>query len=257
MTTLIDRYRSGDCQAVRSLLLASIDADASGEQLAVATEVADEFVSRSIANLSQLYEALLAIEYRFFDADAAFVLHEFPDEDSVAEFEKRMGKMPLLAARWYRQIKSLNFRQDYRQLTDPASPLAGLGWNMAFIVESLTEAANHWEQHRAQQEENDLHAERAGYPKYGPLTPALLTGGCATNNDCKGFDLPSFRFDDVLYNDGGGDRYFGDEIAEAFLCKGFPSLVAPERVRKFVRDLYGEPDREYLSKRLPSRLDVV
>ena len=257
MTTLIHQYRSGDCQTVRSLLVESIDADASEEQLMAATEVADEFVSRSIANLSRLHEALLGIEYHFFDADAAFVLHEFPDEDSVAEFEKQMGKMPLLASRWYRQIKSLNFRQDYRQLTDSESPLAGLGWKTALIVQSLEDALDFWEELRAQQEENDLHAERAGYPKYGPLAPALLTGGCATNNDCKGFDLPSFRFDDVFYNEGFGDHYFGDEIAQAFLCRGFPSLVASERERKIVRDLYGEPDLQYLSERLPQRLDVV
>ena len=53
--------------------------------------VADEFVCRSIDNLSKLYDALLTIEYQFADPSNAFVLNLSPNDNSVAEFEKRMG----------------------------------------------------------------------------------------------------------------------------------------------------------------------
>lgn len=251
------RYVSGDCQSVRDTLRASIGADSAAEEVDVARAVADEFVSRSIANLSRLYDALLTIEYEFSDPGNAFVLHHSPSDDSVTDFEDEMGRMPLIASRWYRRIKSLDFTQAYKQLTDRQSPLAGLGWNVSFIAQSLEKARGHWAEHCRQCEEDDRHREAAGYPMGGPPARALLTGGCASNNDCKGFNLPSFQFDDVLYNDGGGDQYFGDEIARGFLCGGFPVLSAHERTLKILRRLYGEPDREYLSKKLPAKYEVL
>jgi hypothetical protein len=257
MADLRTRYVSGDCQSVRDALRASIGADSASEDVAIAKAVADEFVSRSIANLSRLYEALLTIEYEFADPASAFVLHISPNDDSVADFERHMGRMPLIASRWYRRIKSVNFTQTYKQLTDRQSQLAGLGWNSLFITQALEKAQEHWTEHCRQCEEDNRHLEAAGYPRHSIPPRALFTGGCASNNDCKGFDLPSFRFDDVLYNDGGGDQYFGDEIAHGFVCGGFPVLSAHERTLKIVRTLYGEPDREYLSKRLPASYEAV
>lgn len=251
------QYLSGECQAVRSALTAMIDANSSSEQLGIATEVADEFVNRCIANLSRLYDALLAVRYEFADPANAFVLHESPDEDSVAEFEREMGKVPLLVSRWYRRIRSVDFRQTYRQMTDRRSPLAGLGWGVPFIVQSLGKAKEHWNGHRRQCAEDDRHQADAGYPTCGPPAPALLTGGCASNNDCKGFRLPSFRFDDVLYNDGGGDQYFGDEIALGFRQRGLPMLSARKRTLGAIGSLYGSPDIEYLSTRLPGSYEEV
>jgi hypothetical protein len=257
MPQLITRYLSGDCQAVRDLLLASISADSPPEQVTEAIEVADEFVRRSIDNLSRLHDALLAVEYQFADAENAFVLHESPDDSLVADFERRMGKVPLLASRWYRQVRSLDFSQTYDQLTDRSSPLAGLGWNVPFIVQSLAQAEKHWIEHVEEQEEDDRYRKEAGMPPLGPPTPELLIGGCASNNECKSFALPSFQFDDVLYNDGGGDQYFGDQIADGFRNGGFPVLSATDRTLKTVRTLYGEPNREYLLTRLPDNFEVV
>jgi hypothetical protein len=257
MADLRTRYVSGDCQSVRDALKASINAESTAEEVAIARAVADEFVSRSVANLSRLYEALVTIGYEFADPAVAFLLHNSPNDDSVADFEKQMGTIPLLASRWYRRIKSVDFSQTYEQLTDRQSPLAGLGWNALFIAQSLENAQEHWAEHCRQCEEDNRHREAAGYPTHGTPTRALFTGGCASNNDCKGFDLPSFRFDDVLYNDGGGDQYFGDEIAHGFVCGGFPVLSAQERTLKIVRTLYGEPDRKYLSKKLPTKYEAV
>lgn len=257
MTDLRTLYLSGDCQSVRDALKASIDADSAAADIAMATEVADEFVSRSIANLSRLYEALVTIGYEFADPANAFVLHNSPSEDSVAGFEKQMGRMPTIASRWYQRIKSVDFTQTYKQLTDRQSPLAGLGWNIPFITQTLERAQEHWEEHCRQCEEDNRHLAAAGEPTRGPPSRALLIGGSASNCDCKGFDLPSFRFDDVLYNDGGGDKYFGDEIARAFAYGGFPVLSAHERTLKVVRRLYGEPDREYLAKKLPTSYITV
>jgi hypothetical protein len=257
MTDLRTRYLSGDCQSVRDALRASIDADSAAAEIAVATGVADEFVSRSIANLSRLYDALVTVGYEFADPANAFVLHNSPSEDSVAEFEKQMGRMPLIASRWYRRIKSVDFTQTYKQLTDRHSPLAGLGWNVPFITQSLEKAQEHWEEHCRQCAEDNRYLAAAGEPTRGPPSRTLLIGGSASNCDCKGFNLPSFRFDDVLYNDGGGDQYFGDEIASAFAYGGFPVLSAEERTLKVVRRLYGEPDREYLSKKLPKTYETV
>lgn len=248
---------SGDCQAVRDALRASIDADSAAAEIAIATGVADEFVSRSIANLSYLYHALVTVGYDFEDPTNAFVLHDSPSEDSVAEFEERMGRMPLIASRWYRRIKSVDFSQTYKQLTDRQSPLAGLGWNVPFITQSLEKAREHWEEHCRQCEEDNRYLAAAGEPTRRPPSHVLLIGGSASNNDCKGFGLPSFRFDDVLYNDGGGDKYFGDEIAGAFAYGCFPVLSAQERTLKIVRTLYGEPDREFLSKKLPTTYVTV
>lgn len=257
MTDLQTRYVSGDCQSVRDALTGSIDADSTAAEVAIAKAVADEFVSRSIANLSRLYDALLSIRYEFSDPAKAFVLHDSPSEDSVVNFEKQMGRMPLIASRWYRRIKSLDFTQTYKQLTDRQSPLAGLGWSVPFIAQSLEKAQQQWAEHCKQCEGDDRHRAAAGYPTSGPPVRALLTGGWASNNDSKGFNLPSFRFDDVLYNDGGGDQYFGDEIARGFLCGGFPVLSAQKRTLKIVRTLYGEPDREYLSKKLPTTFEPL
>jgi hypothetical protein len=257
MTDLRTRYLAGDCQPVRDALRASIDADSAAEDVAVATAVADEFVSRCIANLSRLYDALVTVRYEFDDPANAFVLHNSPSEDSVANFEKQMGRMPLIASRWYRWIKSVDFTQTYKQLTDRQCPLAGLGWNVLFIAQSLEKAQEQWAELCRQCEEDNRHLEAAGCPTRGAPPRALFTGGYASNNDCKGFDLPSFRFDDVFYNDGGGDQYFGDEIAHGFLRGGFPVLYAHESTLKVVRRLYGEPDREYLSKNLPTRYEAV
>lgn len=165
--------------------------------------------------------------------------------------------MPLIASRWYRRIKSVDFTQSYKQLTARQSPLAGLGWNVPFIAQSLEKAREHWAEDCRQCEEDNRHLGSAGYPTHGPPPHALFTGGCASNNDFKGFDLPSFRFDDVLYNDGGGDRYFGDEIAQGFIRGGFPVLSANRRTLKIVRRLYGEPDREFLSTKLPTKYEAV
>lgn len=257
MTDLKTRYVSGDCQSVRDALRESIDADAAPAEVAIATAVADEFVSRSVANLSRLYDALISIGYEFSNHSNALVLHNFSSDSSVVDFEKQMGRMPLIASRWYRRIKSVDFTQNYKQLTDRQSPLVGLGWNVLFIVQSLEQAIEHWAKHCRQCEEDDRHRAAAGHLPHGPPSHRLLIGGSASNCECKGFDLPSFRFDDVLYNDGDGDRYFGDEIAGGFLYSGFPVLSADERTLKNVRRLYGEPDREYLLKKLPPIYEVL
>jgi hypothetical protein len=257
MTDLATQYISGECESVRDALKASINANSTPQQLAIAISVADEFVRRAVRNLSRLYDALLAVGYQFTDATSALLLNDPADEHSVTAFEKQMGKMPLLASRWYRRIKSADFRQTYEQLTDRKSPLAGLGWNVPFIVQSLEKAWEHWAEHLKRSKEDDRHRENFGHPPSVPPAPVLLTGGCASNNDCKGFALPSSRFDEVLYNDGGGDQYFGDEIAHGFAQGAFPALQAPERIMKIVRSLYGEPDRAYLSTRLPANYEAL
>lgn len=245
---LHSRYLAGDCQAVRDLLRGSIGVDSTPEEIAVATAVADEFVSRSIDNLSRLYDALLAVEYQFADVAGAFVLNDPPDEDSVAAFERQMGKLPLIAARWYRRLRSVDFTQTYEQMTDRASPLAGLGWNITLVVQAFDTAIEHWrERYRPGEEAGESIEE----------LPYLLTGGYASNNDPKGFQLPSEKFDDVFYNDGDGDQFFGDDIADAFSWRGFPVLVASRSTLRIVHTLYGEPDVEYLMARLPDRLAPV
>lgn len=257
MSDLLVRYTAGDCQAVRDALKASIDSDSSPDQLAVATAVADEFVSRAARNLARLHEALVAVGYEFADAPNALVLNDEPDERSVAEFEKQMGKMPLIASRWYRRIKSVDFSQSLEQLKDRQSPLSALGWGVRFIVQSFEKAQEHWAEHRRERQKNDRQRVEFGVPAIGPLTPRLFTGGCASSNECMGFDLPSSRFDDVLYDEGEGDQYFGDEIAGGFAAGGLPILCAPKRILKVVRSVYGEPDRAYLSGRLPANYEPM
>jgi hypothetical protein len=54
------------------------------------------------------------------------------------------------------------------------------------------------------------------------VVPGLPLGGWASNCDPKGFPLPCFGIDAVIYNDGGGDTYFVDELRSAFQWGGFP-----------------------------------
>ena len=257
MGDLISRYKSGDCQAVRDALKTYINLDSSRDDCAIASAVADEFVSRAVENLCELYEALQKIGYQFSDPQNAFVLNDPPDDVSVCRFEVKMGRMPLLASCWYRKIRSLDFSQSDNQFTDPSSQLAGLGWNTPFIVQSLEKAINHWEDHCHQNDLDNQWRRKSGLAPCAPSAPVLLTGGCASNNDCKGFSLPSSRFDDVLYNEGFGDQYFGDEIARGFQIGGFPVLAASDSTLRLVHSLYGKPDQSFLLTHLPSKFRVI
>lgn len=178
--------------------------DSSAEELEVANGVADAFVNRAAANLSNIYEAFLQkIGYHFAEPEDALVLNDTPDDTSVVCFESEMGRMPLLAGRWYRRIRSVNFIQADQQFTDSGSPLAGLGWNTPLIFQSLDKAREHWKEHCNRSARDRRFREQLGFKTETPSFPMLLTGGSASNNDCKGINLPSFKFDDVLYNNRG------------------------------------------------------
>ena len=220
----------------------------------MARKVADEFVSRAAAGLFLFHEVLQKVGYHFAQPERAFVLNDLPDDASVQSFEAEMVRMPLLAARWCRRIQSVDFSQADEQFTDSQSPLAGLGWNTPLIIQSLKTAREHWRKHCDRSEEDRRFLEKVRLTPESPCSPLLFTGGCASNNECKGFALPSSRFDDTLYNDGAGDRCFGDEIAGGFSCLGFPVLKARPQTLKLVHSLYGKPDYAFLSMHLPKSL---
>ncbi len=247
MSGLLFSYKSGGYAEVREALLSLEGEDSESE----AIDVADEFVSRSIRNLTRIYEALVSVGYDFENPTESLVVSSSVDDQSVADFEARMGRIPTLAKRWYLRIKSVDFTQTFDQMTDSQSPLAGLGWNTPFIFQSLGKALSHWEHHQSGCDEFCEEVDA------NSISRELLTGGCASNNDCKGLQLPSNGFDEVLYDEGFGPHYFGDEISRGFLHKGFPVLTASKETLKFVRSLYGETNIDYVNQKLPCDLERV
>jgi hypothetical protein len=250
MNDLLATYREGNCKEVRDAVCRSWS-NLDREKL---IEIADEFVERSIQNLKRIHDSLLKLGYRFASPDSCFVLHEFPDDNATQSLKTSLGEIPLIVDRWYRRVKSVDFSQCHEQFTDRTSPLSGLGWHTLLIVQSIDNALQQWEEYCEGCESDNEHRKKNGDPVSPAPSPVLFIGGSASNCDSKGFELPNSGFDGVLYNDGGGDMRFGDELAEAFGCCGFPVLNAPESTLKLIRTLYGNPDTEFVRSQMPKDL---
>jgi hypothetical protein len=78
------------------------------------------------------------------------------------------------------------------------------------------------------------------------LTWGLPLGGWASNCEPKGFQLPCSGVDAVIYNDGGGDTYFVDELRSAFRWGGFPFWQRSLKKSDFYSPMEYRPNFEKL-----------
>jgi hypothetical protein len=68
----------------------------------------------------------------------------------------------------------------------------------------------------------DVEMSRNALPVPFGIDRFFPTGGVASNNMRKGFQLPCHQFDGVLHNDGDGDIYLLGALRSAFEHGGFP-----------------------------------
>jgi hypothetical protein len=227
-----DRYTAGEYVPVWKELIALGEVVCAEPLRSEAIQVCKEIVRRASINLRMLHTRLLNLGYEFAEPNAAFVEAVADPSDRIDEFEQELGAMPLIARTWYSVIASVDFRQAdsqrvYRQaLRPPAGPdIFGLGSHPVLLFQSLArsqqqfqEMAEEQEGHMRQPHGSDLEGseERVPFASFFPLS------GWASNCDPVGFRLPCLGVDGVIFNDGGGDAYFVDQLRGAFRWGGFP-----------------------------------
>jgi hypothetical protein len=190
-------------------------------------DVAKEFVSRSLANLRTLQHKLLDLGYKFKHPDVILVESDTRTAASVSSLEEKFGNLPLVLRHWYDVIDSVDFSQTDDQLNaaeyvDESQPsLFGLGFNSVLYFLSVDRSLDMATAIEDDSNYSDFESDhQSDTPQQnGSFFPM---GGWASNNEPKGFWLPSKRVDDVFYNPGGGDILFTDELRRAFNCGGFP-----------------------------------
>jgi hypothetical protein len=230
----LDRYLAGEHVAVWSELVALGDKVREEPLRAEAVRVCEVIVRHARFNLRTLHARLLEMGYQFADPDAALV-DAGPDATAkIEEIEQELGALPLIARAWYGILGSLNFCQDDQQGVykgagrPPMGPdIFGLGSHPVLIVQSLDscreqlqdmaeypdEVPRPWKWKEIGREAPDESVKYSGF---------LPLGGWASNCEPKGFMLPCHGVDGVIYNDGGGDTYFVDQLRWAFQWGGFP-----------------------------------
>lgn len=179
-----------------------------------------EFVSRALANLRLLRSRLRDLCYRFASPGTA-LLESDADTSAACRPFSEWGELPLLLEAWYEQICAVDFRQAREQLkmrdgAAEAEPVAvaGLGLNTSLVFLPVEQArAMAIELDEDADGESDMSVdEHMGSGESEDHFPPL--GGWASNNEPKGFWLPSRTVDDIYYyNDGGGDTLFATNSA--------------------------------------------
>jgi hypothetical protein len=192
--------------------------------------VCEEIVRRARLNLLTLHGRLLDLGYEFAEPHAALV-DAAPDAvTQIEELEQELGMLPLIARVWYTTVASVNFCQGEGQraytygIRPPTGPdVFGLGSHPVLIFQSLDHCREQLQQMAAKQEEPIRQPKEASDgSRSTPPAQFLPLGGSASNCEPKGFRLPCAGVDGAIYNDGGGDTYFVDELRSAFRCGGFP-----------------------------------
>lgn len=197
-----------------------------------ALAVCEEIVRRAHANLLTLQVHLKDLGYEFADPHVALIDAGAGAIDEIAKAERELGAFPLIARVWYQTFASVDFCQADHQraywegIRPPEGPdIFGLGSHPVLIFQSFEDARAQLQHMAAEKEEYirqmkedgwDESSEHVESGKFFPL------GGWASNCEPKGFPLPSCGIDGVIYNDGGVDTYFVDELRSAFRWGGFP-----------------------------------
>jgi hypothetical protein len=126
--SLLDRYRSGESEAVWSELMAL----GSGYHaiLPEATAVADATMRQVLANLQTIRDRLAARGYIF--ANPAHVLSPLTPKDlaDLEELESVLGPLPLSLRRFYEIVGTVNFMQDCDQCLHYSEEVPGEPWKI-------------------------------------------------------------------------------------------------------------------------------
>lgn len=265
--TLLDQYRSGDCQNVwRQIVDEGRRAD---DEEAVA--VARETVIRARDNLRIIYDRLCALGYEFAEPDMAFVTTT-PDKaaDEISAIEAHYGPLPGLARLWYSHVSSVNFAQAPTQCRDATHELRNLGWFPLAIYHPLKRCHEEGRRKHAEYLEwyqGMLSTKIDGFDAIEYLEQSCRTpdesarflplGSYASNNEDKGFMLPCDLMDAEFFNDGEV-TYFNEELRHVIMSGCFPNLscrLHRERVPEFMK--FGHPDPESLHASLKSGLQPI
>jgi hypothetical protein len=218
MSNYLARYQSGECQAVCRELAHQGAEVYSPSILPDATGVASEIVDRSYRNLCHLLKRLNGLGYLFQHPEDALVEASPKDVAAIETIESSMGRLPLLARKWYERIKSVDFSQLETQLFTKndslGSPVSGLGLHTPLVFLSLPKCLSLQEQIRSQAA--SIGDDLSDFKQFLPL------GAWASNSNPKGFMLPSPAFDAEFFNDGAGPIYFVEDLRNAFQWGGFP-----------------------------------
>lgn len=239
--TYYQRYLAGEYVPVWRELIALGESALQEPHRSDALAVCREVVRRAAANLRTLHTRLTGLGYQFSDPSSALV-EAGPDADAILQkIESEFGTLPLIARVWYGNIASVNFGQAEEQRVyrgsdwkpPMKSDISGLGSHPALVFQSLERGKAMWHQLREENDEYHRDAAAGGHPDaFAVFGRFLPLGSWASNCEPKAFPTPCPGIDAVIYNDGGGDRYFVDELREAFRWGGFPfwqwSLENPE-----------------------------
>jgi hypothetical protein len=219
----------------------------------VALDICQEIVRRARFNLLSIHAKLLDLGYEFAEPESAVVDAEADASSVVDSFEAEFGAMPLIARVWYQTLASVNFSQAEhqcrsKQITAPAAPeIFGLGSHPVLVIQSLEHARA--EAHRMNARRAELlPLYKKDYPDrtWDEESQFLALGTAASNCDPKGFTLPCVAIDGVIYNDGGGDTYFVDQLRSAFRWGGFPFWHYAPKNKKFSVPFTYRPNFEKL-----------
>jgi hypothetical protein len=249
-----DRYQAGEHVAVWRELIAPGEAVRHEPLLSDATAVCNEIVRRAQINLRLLHRRLLDLGYEFAEPQAALkdAAEEAPSR--IDAFENEFGRIPVIARSWYSTFESVNFCQADRQQASrkggfpPSAPdINGLGSHPVLFFQGLERSREQFETLKAEHGESAKEARELGHAYYPTeFGSHLFLGGWASNSDPKGFALPCMGIDGVIFNDGGGDTYFVDELRQAFQWGGFPFWQWGLKKPKFYAPMEYRPNFEKL-----------
>ncbi len=264
---LLDQFRSGECAVVWQRIVDERRRADDAEALAVAQET----VLRARGNLGVVYGRLLEIGYDFAEPDLAFVTTT-PDRaaNEIAAIESRYGHLPGLARVWYSYIHSVNFAQTETQRKDSNSGLRNLGLCPLAIYLPLG-MCHTWgseihgqyvEWYRRMQSDEMAHFDSVDDLNRCCKTPEesarfLPLGSFASNNENKGFTLPSDQMDEEFFNDGEA-VYFNEDLRYVIMSGSFPRLRDrpwQEKLPAFMR--LGHPDPDSLLAYLTQDLQPI
>jgi hypothetical protein len=226
MSNYYARYVAGDCEAVWRELVDHGEAVRDPSIWPDTVSVASELVDRAYRNLRLLWKRLVELGYLFEHPGDAFVEASAGDLATLDSVESRMGVLPVVVRKWYERIGSVDFSQEQAQLFSkgdlPCVEVSGLGLNAPLVFFSLPKCLLMQKQLC---DEKRISKEEADH--FLPL------GGWASNCDPTGLQLPCESFDGVLFNDGGGDVHFVEQLRMAFQWGGFPlwQLLVPGKKR--------------------------